>query len=658
LAVAGVLPLLWNMLVAIRIWTKLKRSIPPSFMNYYSLIPDPTAGNVTVVARMPTLDIPGLWSINTPKARLRSSASEKKKKPYSQLHRSIVAMGMPLTAPSTAMMARDASRSNIGPPPSPLRIERQKLLGRTWMSLADHCGLVLKKSRNDEDENDDDPSDQEEIRFLVASDMKASDRTPLEMNWVQFVWLALALGVNPSNPSWQPKFPYYLKDSEEEDFVHLFYEEDRLFAKCALRAKLTYSLRRAFAYYNIELDNECLSPLGCDKSARVCLEHVTMSPELSRCRLGMDLNSQGCSNTIRGKEPQDCNNPLAAACCWMLYWRRHYHEFHELLPVSQHLLEYRQRVLCRLNLLDDENMLVAKVRSLLLANSVDEVATKHQSDLDDASNTTQTTSEPTLPHLDPSQDIPMKTEMTESKQPVEDALLNAHQQSQAEAILKQLRSRFAASKYVQMHINLCKHAEFIKKDPLLRAVLEKRELTQGEKMRMIINRKHDIRLELNEPLWSVLEPQDRKSTKSRNERDLYSLFPSRMKAEFESKVQSWASDPEVQGGSRWDEMEGTGLLACIALALTDWDCYESKAWRSCDDLAITFNQTNRLVKNLIHGARSVKDFGKVDDAYNLERLFARFTTGILENGLFTAPSENPVSPLFQLREKDAKVYLL
>ena len=107
--------------------------------------------------------------------------------PYSQLHSSIVAMGMPLTAPSTAMMARDASRSNIGPPPSPLRIERQKLLGRTWMSLADHCGLVLKKSRNDEDENDDDPSDQEEIRFLVASDMKASDRTPLEMNWVQFV---------------------------------------------------------------------------------------------------------------------------------------------------------------------------------------------------------------------------------------------------------------------------------------------------------------------------------------------------------------------------------------------------------------------------------------------------------------------------------------
>ena len=47
------LPLLWNMLVAIRIWTKLKRSIPPGLGQYYSLIPDPTAGKVTVVARTP-----------------------------------------------------------------------------------------------------------------------------------------------------------------------------------------------------------------------------------------------------------------------------------------------------------------------------------------------------------------------------------------------------------------------------------------------------------------------------------------------------------------------------------------------------------------------------------------------------------------------------
>jgi hypothetical protein len=568
------LPLLWNMLVAVRIWTKLKRSLPPSFGEYYSLIPDPTAGKVTVVALMPTLDVPGLWSINQPNARLMSHPSDKKT-PYSQLHSIIVAMGMPLTAPSTAMMAPNASRSDTGPPHSLLRIGRQHLLGRTWMSLVNHCGLVLKKSHHDKDGIDDDPSDENEIRFMVVSDMKASDRTPLEMTWVQFVWLALALGASPYDPSWHPKFPYFLKDGEDEDFVYLFYEEDRLFARCALRGTVSYSLRRAFAWYNIELDGECLSPLGRGKGARVCLEHGTMSPELSACRL---LGSQGCSNIIRGKEPQDCNNPLAAACCWMLYWHRQYNEFYELLPVSQPLLEYRQRVLCRLSLLDDQNMLVTKVRSLLLANSIDEIATHHESNLHGATNTTQT-SELTLPHLDPSQSISTKTEVTESKQLVGDAPLNAHHQSQVEAVLKQLRSKFAASKYVQIHLELCKRVEWIKTDRLVKADLEQREhYRRGHSA--ILRRKRDklpIELLSFETPWSLLEPQAGNSIKNRSERDLYSLFPSNLKAEFESNVQSWASDPDVQGGSCWDETEGTGLLACVALALTDWDCYETKA---------------------------------------------------------------------------------
>jgi hypothetical protein len=262
----------------------------------------------------------------------------------------------------------------------------------------------------------------------------------------------------------------------------------------------------------------------------------------------------------------------------MLYWHRQYNEFYELLPVSQPLLEYRQRVLCRLSLLDDQNMLVTKVRSLLLANSIDEIATHHESNLHGATNTTQT-SELTLPHLDPSQSISTKTEVTESKQLVGDAPLNAHHQSQVEAVLKQLRSKFAASKYVQIHLELCKRVEWIKTDRLVKADLEQREhYRRGHSA--ILRRKRDklpIELLSFETPWSLLEPQAGKSIKNRSERDLYSLFPSNLKAEFESNVQSWASDPDVQGGSCWDETEGTGLLACVALALTDWDCYETKA---------------------------------------------------------------------------------
>jgi hypothetical protein len=48
------------MMMAVGIWIKLEQSIPSGFRKYYSVIPDPTAGKVTVVARMPTLEVPGL----------------------------------------------------------------------------------------------------------------------------------------------------------------------------------------------------------------------------------------------------------------------------------------------------------------------------------------------------------------------------------------------------------------------------------------------------------------------------------------------------------------------------------------------------------------------------------------------------------------------
>ena len=212
MAVAGVLLLLWNMLVAIRIWTKLKRSIPPGLGQYYSLIPDPTAGKVTVVARTPILENPGLWSTKPLVACTTSPPSEKKGL-YSQFHNSILAMGMPLAAPSTAMMAHNATRNDVGPLSSPLRIGRQYLLRRAWMSLVDHWGLILKEFHHDGNENDDDLSDEEETRFMVASDMKANDRTPLKMNWMQFVWLALALGARRkcSRPWLAPEIPVFFE---------------------------------------------------------------------------------------------------------------------------------------------------------------------------------------------------------------------------------------------------------------------------------------------------------------------------------------------------------------------------------------------------------------------------------------------------------------
>lgn len=78
------------------------------------------------------------------------------------------------------------------------------------------------------------------VSFHGRERHKASDRTPLKMKWPQFVWLALALGASARDPAWLSGYPCTLKKSECQDFIHLFFEEDRLFAKVALRSKLTY----------------------------------------------------------------------------------------------------------------------------------------------------------------------------------------------------------------------------------------------------------------------------------------------------------------------------------------------------------------------------------------------------------------------------------
>lgn len=475
-----------------------------------------------------------------------------------------------------------------------------------------------------------------------------------------------ALGASAHDPGWHPKFPYSLKDSEDDDFVYLFYEEDRLFARSALRGKIPYSLRRAFGWYNIELDGERLSPLGCGRSAQVSLEHVTMSPELSACRPGMDLGSQGCSNIIRGKEPQECNNSLAAACYWMLYWRRQGKDDRESLPVSQHLLEYRQRVLCHLKHLDDQKMLDTKVRSLWLAKTDDDVDTQRETNLHAALTATQP-SETAPPHPGPSHNLSVETEVTENKQPIEDAPLSVHQLTQAQAIVDQLRSIFASSEYVQRHTKLCEKIE--KVDPNFKFRLPGNQTRRGRPGFRFLGysnspgmqdaaRKEQV---IWEDLSRSLAPRAGRSKKSRNDRDLYGLIPSQLQTKFESAVQSWASDPDGRNASRLQD--GKDFLAFVALALTDWDSYALTAWQPHNDLQIVADELRmHLVTALSLGVQSrmklERDFWESDGGGRFKSLVMDFTTGILYNGLYLAPPENPVSRIFQLRDKDAVVYLL
>jgi hypothetical protein len=104
-------------------------------------------------------------------------------------------------------------------------------------------------------------------------------------------------------------------------------------------------------------------------------------------------------------------------------------------------------------------------------------------------------------------------------------------------------------------------------------------------------------------------------------------------------------------------MDGAGLLACVALALADWDTYERKEWRVRDEWRTALDQINELIFDLVRDKppKRKRGFGRADE---LEHLLRQFSTNILEKGLYTAPPEDPVARLFHAREKHPVVYLI
>ena len=312
--------------MAIRIWLKLKNSIPLRYKKYYSLLPDPAAGKVTVVARTPSLELPGLWSNKTGGEHSRKATSSK----------------LRTALPSLADQ------------------------GRTWMTLADQCGLVLGSSQDHEDVYGTklEREEEDETRFSVESDMNANALTPLRMNWAQFVWLSLALGVRPYDSAWKKNYPCTLKDTKGNAFITLFESDGQLFARIFTERDISYSLNRAFAWHNIILEAEGLMPLGWQHKPHVSLSSVQISPGLSNLLSPEDLANDPDS-VLRGKEAQDCEDPLASACRWMLYHRRHRSITGNSIPVSQQMMEFRERTLCHLYILDKRGLLEEKIRLLI-----------------------------------------------------------------------------------------------------------------------------------------------------------------------------------------------------------------------------------------------------------------------------------------------------
>jgi hypothetical protein len=204
------------MVLAIHIWLKLRKSIPLQYRKYYSLLPDPAAGKVTVVARTPSLELPGLWPTKVTIDHLGKVPLQRRKTALPTLADHLAFIPISPAVPTLTALHRAFSDVDSVASFQSFRIARQRLLGRTWMTLVDQCSLSLGSPQDDvnthgtklEREEDD------EVRFAVESDMNANEPTPLRMNWAQFVWLSLALGVNPQDPAFYGDYPCTLKDSQ------------------------------------------------------------------------------------------------------------------------------------------------------------------------------------------------------------------------------------------------------------------------------------------------------------------------------------------------------------------------------------------------------------------------------------------------------------
>jgi hypothetical protein len=354
------------MILAIRIWLKLRNSIPLRYREYYSLLPDPAAGKVTVVARTPSLELPGLWSTKAGRHDFGKASLPKRKTALPCLADHVAFVPIAPAVSGSTVSRFMTNGDGIMMSCRSFSIPRQGFLGRTWMALADQCAMKLDSPQGDENAYGTklEREEENEVRFSVESDMNANAPTPLRMTWAQFVWLSLALGVRPYDAAWHGSYPCTLKDKQGNALITLFESDGQLFARVFTERDISYSLNRAFAWHNVIMDTEGLWPLGSQRKTHVPLSAVQISPSLSTL-LNTDELERDADNVLRGKEAQDCEDPLASACRWMLYHRRYRSITGDSIPVSQQMMEMRERALCQLHLLDKKGQLEAMIQLLV-----------------------------------------------------------------------------------------------------------------------------------------------------------------------------------------------------------------------------------------------------------------------------------------------------
>jgi hypothetical protein len=448
--------------------------------------------------------------------------------------------------------------------------------------------------------------------------------------------------------------------------IRLFEDNDRLYARLLSGQEVSYVTHRALAWYNIAFNGEILFPLGCGTLSQVPISSVNISSQRSAPsslqKRAQEAHEQTLDNVVCGKELQNCEHPLAAACYWMLYRRD--------LPtgwitVSQQMLEYRQRILCHLKDLDERNLLLDKLVSIVGPASPQNGALGRD-DEKDRSSPADTTARPKpldIPETskEPHADSTNSSSHAEALADVEADLRAIYMEDPDDAERTRL-AKFKIDNATRIRIHL--ESTFMTSTYVQRfsMLLQMAQTSQTSKSRL----KNETKGQATEvslgdlARWArnFLEPLTEDEYRFMNfgrlrQTGMYELIDPKLRERFEFAVRPYIISPSACDFNWGDGTDEGDFLACVALALSDWDdcAYHYQDWtpqpgldslsRECGFLARDVaDSLPKAFKTLHKGIRS-----------KARKLF----TNVREDGLYMAP-ESPVRRL--MRKNDRNLYLL
>ncbi|KAK7610310.1 hypothetical protein BKA81DRAFT_431316 [Phyllosticta paracitricarpa] len=390
LTVMGIMPILWNFCKAFWIRFRLSQTIPWELRPFYTLSADGANGEVTVVINSISCVHPGLWPDELKRTGVQCNLSPGTRfkrwshRVFYRLLYKCEPMHKKLSSVWNKIMSRwsirervafsdtDADnhvgkymRENPSLPavwtwnnnkslePEPFCLSEPDLLFRPWMAVAAKLGLcVHKESEYSHGLFLKRPA----LRFTVSTDMEIPKNPELAMDGTDFLWLALALGVDPF--FFDPTKPNFngesLRSYSEPVMRFLEIDGDWYFEVTRDAKKQQHSIRRALAWVNVmcsERDgNVYCRPLRSPKS-----DETPLTKQSFHLKHFQPFKYQHSN-------PANNRRALAAALSWGLY------EYFE--PVSQWMVEIQERSLCYLYGLEKSGALLKKLGALFCRNKV------------------------------------------------------------------------------------------------------------------------------------------------------------------------------------------------------------------------------------------------------------------------------------------------